>query len=238
MSDGVWKALWNRLRKAANGQSDSSGLDFYVAVGLGNPGSAYEKTRHNIGFEVIDRLAQRLGASGVRKKFGALVREGRLEGRKILLVQPQMFMNRSGEAVASVMGYYRLGLDRLLVITDDTALEPGRVRLRPKGSSGGHKGLADIIEKVQSEEFARLRVGIGSCGGDRMAEYVLSVPPAPERILLDRAVEQAVQAVLCWVQEGLGAAMNRYNSRESTGFPEGTEPAKNGLKKPNETRNL
>ena len=114
------------------------------------------------------------------------------------------------------MGFYRLPLERLLVITDDAALEPGRLRLRAKGSAGGHNGLADIIEKVNSQDFARLRVGIGLSGGGDMADYVLSRPPAKEREILDRAIETAVQAALCWITEGLDAAMNRYN-KETAG---------------------
>jgi len=237
VSDGVWKTLRNCLGKAACRPSEPSGSELYVVAGLGNPGAAYEKTRHNVGFEVIDRLAERLGAGAEKKKFGSLVREAQAEGRKLLLVKPQTFMNRSGQAVATVLGFYRLGLERLLVVTDDAALEPGRIRLRAKGSSGGHKGLADIIEKVNSEEFARLRVGIGSCPSESMADYVLSRPSAQERVLLERAAELAAEAVLCWVRDGIEAAMNRYNSRERAGFPEGTEPEKNGLENPDETRN-
>jgi len=209
-----WKDFLGRLGRSS-GAAESGGARYLVA-GLGNPGKPYEGTRHNAGFEVIDRLAAAVGAEVKKKKFAALVGEAQVQGRTLLLIKPQAYMNRSGQAVAAAMGFYRLPLERLLVITDDAALEPGRLRLRAKGSAGGHNGLADIIEKVNSQDFARLRVGIGQSGGGDMADYVLSRPPAKEREILDRAIETAVQAALCWITEGLDAAMNRYN-KETAG---------------------
>jgi len=209
-----WKDFLGRLGRSS-GAAESGGARYLVA-GLGNPGKPCEGTRHNAGFEVIDRLAAAVGAEVKKKKFAALVGEAQVQGRTLLLIKPQAYMNRSGQAVAAAMGFYRLPLERLLVITDDAALEPGRLRLRAKGSAGGHNGLADIIEKVNSQDFARLRVGIGQSGGGDMADYVLSRPPAKEREILDRAIETAVQAALCWITEGLDAAMNRYN-KETAG---------------------
>jgi len=209
-----WKDFLGRLGRSS-GAAESGGARYLVA-GLGNPGKPYEGTRHNAGFEVIDRLAATVGAEVKKKRFAALVGEAQVQGRTLLLIKPQAYMNRSGQAVAAAMGFYRLPLERLLVITDDAALEPGRLRLRAKGSAGGHNGLADIIEKVNSQDFARLRVGIGLSGGGDMADYVLSRPPAKEREILDRAIETAVQAALCWITEGLDAAMNRYN-KETAG---------------------
>lgn len=209
-----WKDFLGRLGRSS-GAAESGGARYLVA-GLGNPGKPYEGTRHNAGFEVIDRLAAAVGAEVKKKRFAALVGEAQVQGRTLLLIKPQAYMNRSGQAVAAAMGFYRLPLERLLVITDDAALEPGRLRLRAKGSAGGHNGLADIIEKVNSQDFARLRVGIGLSGGEDMADYVLSRPPAKEREILDRAIETAVQAALCWITEGLDAAMNRYN-KETAG---------------------
>jgi PTH1 family peptidyl-tRNA hydrolase len=237
VAESVWKALQNWLGGSASEKSEESASGWYVIAGLGNPGPAYEKTRHNVGFEVIDRLAEMLGASAEKKKFGARIAEAQTDGRKVLLVKPETFMNRSGQPIATVMGFYRLGLERLLVITDDAALEPGRIRIRPKGSAGGHKGLADIIEKLKSEEFARLRVGIGSCPGERMVEYVLSRPPAPERALLEEAIRKAAEAALCWVREGLQEAMNRYNSRDTAGSSEKTEPGENESGKHGQNKN-
>jgi PTH1 family peptidyl-tRNA hydrolase len=216
-----WKDYLCRLGRPD--RSAESGGPQYLAVGLGNPGKPYEGTRHNVGFDVIDRLASALGVEVKKKKFGALLGEAQVQGRTLLLAKPQEFMNRSGQAVAAAMGYYRLPADRLLVITDDAALDPGRLRLRPKGSAGGHNGLADIINKLKSQDFARLRIGIGPSGGGELAEYVLSRPSAEEREILDRAIETAYQAVICWAAEGLEAAMNRYNTKESSG------PAQNAM---------
>ena len=191
-----------------------------VIAGLGNPGTTYRGTRHNVGFEVIDGLADHLGAEVKTKKFGARIGETQVHGMSVMLVKPQEFMNRSGQAVAAIMGFYKLPLDRLLVIADDAALETGRLRLRPKGSAGGHNGLADIIEKLKSQEFARLRVGIGSAGGRSLVEHVLSRPDSREQQLLRQAEETAVHAVLCWVIEGTETAMNRYNGKETAGSAE------------------
>jgi PTH1 family peptidyl-tRNA hydrolase len=218
-----WKDFLGRLGRPDR-SAESGGLRYLVA-GLGNPGTPYRGTRHNVGFDVIDRLAAALGAEVKKKKFGALVGEAQVQGRTLLLVKPQEFMNRSGQAVTTAVDFYRLPLERLLVVTDDAALEPGRLRLRPRGSAGGHNGLADIIEKVKSQDFARLRIGIGPSGGGDMAEYVLSRPSAQEREILDRAVETAHQAVLCWAVEGLDAAMNRYNTKETAGPAEETPGA-------------
>lgn len=218
-----WTDFLGRL--ARRDQPAESGSPRYMVVGLGNPGMAYQGTRHNVGFEVIDRLAAAVGTEVRKKKFGALIGEAQVQGRTLLLVKPQEFMNRSGQAVATIAGFYRLPLERLLVVTDDAALEPGRVRLRPKGSAGGHNGLADIIEKVKSQEFARLRVGIGPSGGGDMADHVLSRPSADERRILDRATETARQAALCWAVEGLETAMNRYNGKETAGPAEETPGA-------------
>ena len=186
-----------------------------VVIGLGNPGRIYKDTRHNVGFDVIASLAAHLGVEAKKRKFGARIGEAHVGDRQLLLVKPQEFMNRSGQSVAAIVGFYKLPLTQLLVVADDLALEPGRIRLRPKGSAGGHNGLADIIEKVKSQEFARLRIGIGSSGTEDMAEYVLSRPTGSERQALDEAIETARDAVLCWMSEGVEAAMNRFNRKGS-----------------------
>ena len=133
-----------------------------MVVGLGNPGEEYADTRHNIGFKVIDSLAKALAIDVRKRKFGARVGLGEFGDKKLILLKPWQFMNRSGEAVAKAVGFYKLPLSELLVVTDDMALEPGRIRIRAKGSAGGHKGLADIIEKLGTNQFGRLRVGIGA----------------------------------------------------------------------------
>lgn len=188
-----------------------------IIVGLGNPGKEYEGTRHNVGFDVIDVLAGKLNIDVKRRKFAARFGEGEIDNDKLILLKPWTFMNRSGEAVAAAAGFYKLGPESLLVVTDDMALEPGRIRLRAKGSAGGHNGLKDIIEELGSEDFARLRVGIGSArqqaeyNSPSARDYVLGRFEKQEKKILDDAVERAAQAVMCWIQKGIDAAMNEYN---------------------------
>lgn len=192
---------------------EAAASDARLIVGLGNPGSKYDRTRHNIGFEVVDAIAKQLGIDVKKKKFGALIGEGVAGGGKLILVKPQQYMNRSGQVVATVKGFYKLGLEQLIVVTDDMALETGRVRIRSKGSAGGHNGLTDIIEKLGSEDFCRLRIGIGK--NERIAgrNYVLGKMSEEDRKLIDVATETAGQALMCWAGEGVDIAMNRFNVR-------------------------
>ncbi|MHC4741865.1 MAG: aminoacyl-tRNA hydrolase [Planctomycetota bacterium] len=182
-----------------------------MVVGLGNPGDEYVDTRHNMGFKVIDSLAQMLASDVRKKKFGARFAACEFSGKKLILLKPWQFMNRSGQAVATAMGFYRLSLSDLLVVTDDLSLDPGRLRIRPKGSAGGHNGLADIIEKLGSNEFARLRIGIGDNGRVDSAIYVLKKPRLEERPALEEAIRRAKDAVLCWLEHGIDKTMNEFN---------------------------
>lgn len=199
-----------------------------MVVGLGNPGEEYAGTRHNIGFRVIDLLVEALRIDIKKKKFGARFGTGEFGGKKLILLKPWQFMNRSGEAVAAAVGFYKLALEDLLVVTDDVALEPGRIRIKAKGTAGGHNGLADIIDKLGTNQFGRLRVGIGLSASKTPAnrdeiqnskipadaglvEYVLDKPTRRERLLLDKAVERAKEAAFCWLELGIEAAMNRFN---------------------------
>lgn len=186
-----------------------------MVVGLGNPGDEYADTRHNTGFRVIDALAEKLDIEVKQRKFGARFGAGEFSGKKLILLKPWTYMNRSGQSVATAVGFYKLDLNDLLVVTDDLALEPGRIRLRAKGSAGGHNGLADIIEKLGTNEFARCRIGIGSVGEDvrqNQVDYVLGEPTEEQKKLLDEAVKKAKDAVLCWVEFDIQAAMNKFNS--------------------------
>ena len=182
-----------------------------MVVGLGNPGEEFVDTRHNIGFRIIDSLAEAVAIDVRKRKFGARVGTGEVGEKKIILLKPWQFMNRSGEAVAKAVGFYKLPLSEMFVVTDDMALEPGRIRIRAKGSSGGHKGLADIIEKLGTSQFGRLRVGIGPSEQQETIDYVLDRPTRRERLLLDEAIGRAKDAVLCWLELGVEAAMNKFN---------------------------
>ncbi len=184
-----------------------------LIVGLGNPGEQYTKTRHNVGFRVVDQLAERLGWRWAASRERALVTEGVTGGQKLLLVKPTTYMNDSGQAVGPLLRFYKLTLADLLVICDDLDLPVGRVRLRERGSPGGQNGLGSIIAHVGSQDFARLRVGIGRPANGRMSivDYVLGIPPAEERADLADSETRASDAALAWAAEGTQATMNRFN---------------------------
>lgn len=187
-----------------------------MVVGLGNPGSDYVNTRHNTGFRVIDSLAEALRIETKQKKFGARFGLGEFADKKLILLKPWQFMNRSGHAVATAFGFYKLGAGDLLVVTDDMDLEPGSIRIRAKGSAGGHNGLSDIIEKLGTSEFGRLRVGIGRSDKETDVDYVLNRPNDAEKRVLDEAIEKAHEAVICWMEHGIDATMNNFNKVEKT----------------------
>ncbi|WP_397546369.1 aminoacyl-tRNA hydrolase [Rhodothermus marinus] len=188
-----------------------------LIVGLGNPGSRYANTRHNAGFMVVDRLAERYGIAWRSEKGPSLLGWGQLEGCPAGLMKPLTYMNRSGAAVAEVVRYYRIPLERLLVVYDDIHLPPGRIRLRPGGSAGGHNGVEDIIRALGTTAFPRLRIGIGSnFERGRQADYVLSPFTREEWPLIDEALERACRAAVTFACEGIEAAMNRYNRVENS----------------------
>ena len=186
--------------------------DMRMVVGLGNPDDKYIDTRHNTGFKVIDLLAQELGIDVRKRKFGSRFGLGEFADNKLILLKPWQYMNRSGQAVATAAGFYKLNIGELIVVTDDMDIEPGRIRLRYKGSAGGHNGLADIIQKLGTNEFARCRIGIGQSAEADAVGYVLGKPQEDEKTLLDAAIERARNAVLCWIEYGIETAMNKFNS--------------------------
>jgi peptidyl-tRNA hydrolase, PTH1 family len=187
-------------------------LDPYLIVGLGNPGREYRETRHNIGFMVVDHLAQRLGVNFSRMESKALVTKGEYQGRRLVLVKPQTYMNLSGSAIGSLLRFYKVPITNLLVAYDDVDLPLGTIRLRAEGGSAGQKGMASIIERLGTQEFPRLRVGIGRPPG-RMdaAAYVLQPFKKDQGDLLPVILERAVEAALVFVTSGLETAMNQYN---------------------------
>ena len=197
---------WKRM------DSDTRNSSPYLIVGLGNPGRQYKDNRHNIGFMVVDRLAARLGLSFSRLEMKALVTKGEYVGQRIILAKPQTYMNLSGQAAASLVRYYKVPLENLLVAYDDVDLPLGTIRLRPSGGSAGQKGMQSIVESLGSQEFPRLRVGIDRPPGHmEAAAYVLKDFPPAELAILPGLFDKAVDAVLAFVAEGLVTAMNRFN---------------------------
>lgn len=179
--------------------------------GLGNPGSRYEGTRHNVGFEVVDKLAQMHGDEIKRRKFNALVGELKIADERSLIVKPQTFMNESGRSVAAAALWHDLEPHQILVICDDLDLESGVVRVKRGGSSGGHNGLKSIIAALGTEEFPRIRVGIGRPEHGDSIDYVLGRVHTSQRDVIDEAVSKAAEAAACWVSRGIDACMNRFN---------------------------
>lgn len=183
-----------------------------LIVGLGNPGPEYAQTRHNVGFMVVDALIDRLRAGPVQQKGPAELAETKYKGRPLLLAKPLTFMNRSGLAVTSLMDAHDLSPSALLVIVDDVHLDVGQVRLRPGGSSGGHNGLAHIEERLGTDQYPRLRIGIGTAyEHGEQADYVLSPFTSQQQDVIEDALIDACNAALAVVRDGLDAAMNRFN---------------------------
>ena len=188
----------------------------YLIIGLGNPGAQYVGTRHNAGFELIDRLAEAAGIVVNKSKFKSLVGEGFVAGAKTVLVKPQTFMNLSGEAVVQALNFYKPGADELIVVYDDMALKPGAVRIREKGSSGGHNGMKSIIALTGTEAFTRIRIGVGGPRGN-VISHVLGKFTKEEAELYGKGLALAEEAVRTILSQGVAEAMNKYNS---SGKPE------------------
>jgi len=182
-----------------------------LIVGLGNPGRKYAGNRHNVGFQCLDRLAEAWGLSFSQRKHKALLAQGEIAGLKVILAKPQTFMNLSGDAVERMARFYKVPPASILVIYDDLDLPLGRIRLRPEGGSGGHKGMKSIIEHLGANGFPRLRVGTGRPTHGDPVDYVLDDFTLDERITIDVVYEKVVSAVELWLTEGVAAAMNRYN---------------------------
>ncbi len=183
-----------------------------VVVGLGNPGPRYSGTRHNVGFDVVDYLAQAPTAGRFQARFQGQVAEMIEAGHKVLLVKPETFMNLSGRCVRAVVDFCQVPVAELLVVCDDINLPTGRLRARAGGSDGGQKGLRDIRSHLGTDEFARLRIGIGSPGEMDAADYVLSRFRPGERPVIEEAVALAARAVMVWVDLGVEACMNVFNA--------------------------
>ena len=185
----------------------------HLIVGLGNPGAEYAQTRHNAGFLLVEKLAAQWKADWTNeRKFKARMAKSDRQGKRVLLCEPQTFMNLSGETVGDVAGFYQLPLPQLIVAVDDADLPFGEIRLRPGGSSGGHHGLESIEQHLGSREFARLRIGIGRRDGARqITNYVLGKFEPAEQELLEKILERAANQMECWLAAGLQKAMSQFN---------------------------
>ena len=188
----------------------------YVIVGLGNPDKKYENTRHNIGFDVIDALSNKYNIPVKEKKFKALCGSGVIEGVKVLLVKPQTYINLSGESIAEVLNFYKLDPEtEMMVIYDDISLAPGNIRIRKKGSAGGHNGIKSIIAHAGTQVFPRIKVGVGEKPkGWDLADYVLGHFSDKEREYVNDAVKDAMDATIYMIQDDVDRAMNLYNAKK------------------------
>ena len=187
----------------------------YLIAGLGNPTREYDKTRHNVGFSVIDVLADKYNIDVSDRKHKALCGRGVIEGEKVLLLKPQTFMNLSGESIREAVDYYKIDPEDIIVIYDDISLEPGQLRIRLKGSAGGHNGIKNIIAHLGTQEFPRIKVGVGAKPPKMdLADYVLSRFGAEEQKIMDEAFGEAAEAAVMMMTTGEERAMNHYNAKK------------------------
>jgi PTH1 family peptidyl-tRNA hydrolase len=185
-----------------------------LIVGLGNPGREYADTRHNLGFAVIDRLAERWSIEVKRRKFSGRLGEGCVADHRVALLKPTTYMNLSGQSVQAARDFFKIDLADILIVLDDVDLPLGKVRVRGSGSAGGHKGLGDVLLMLGATAVPRARLGIGKVATDRTVGHVLSRFSESERRTVERAIERAADAVECWLTRGLDAAMNEFNRPE------------------------
>lgn len=199
--------------------------DWYLIVGLGNPGKEYAETRHNVGFRVVDELARRYGLTFGKNERKAFSASGTILGKKVILTKPQTYMNLSGEAVRSLVDFYKVEMPRILVICDDLDIPLGTVRLRASGGAGGQNGVKSVIQHLGTQEFNRLRFGIGRPPGKMQPkDYVLGVFKDDDAILASQVVDRAADAVETWLRDGIELAMTRHNGSIDEPKPEKKQP--------------
>ena len=193
--------------------SRQTGGASWLIVGLGNPGEKYENTRHNVGFQVVDELAERQNAPVQKLKFKALTNLLTISGEKVLVMKPITYMNLSGEAVRPAADFYKIPPERVLVISDDTALAAGRLRIRTQGSAGGHNGLKSIIQHLGTDQFPRVKIGVGEKPHPDydMADWVLGKFAGEDLKTITQAIQRAGKAAECYIHDGPDQAMNRFN---------------------------
>lgn len=184
----------------------------FIIVGLGNPGTRYENTRHNVGFDTIDVLSSKHGIKVSKLKFKALWGDGEIKGQKVILVKPQTFMNLSGESVREIIEWYKIPVQNVIIIYDDVDLPLGKIRIRPNGSSGTHNGMKSVIYQIHSDAFPRVRIGIGrQPEGWALADYVLSKINAEDRKVINESIINAADAVCEIITTDVESAMNKYS---------------------------
>lgn len=187
--------------------------DMYIIAGLGNPGKEYEKTRHNMGFLVLDMLSDRNGISISKKKHNAMIGKGSMAGKKVMLAKPMTYMNESGRSLGEIFRYYGVDPEKMIVIYDDMDLEPGTIRIRKKGGPGAHNGMKSVVSHMGTDQFPRIRIGIGRTSVDGWKDFVLDKIPKKDEELLAQGVAKAADAVEEILRSGIDKAMNRFNTR-------------------------
>lgn len=184
----------------------------YLIVGLGNPEADYGSTRHNMGFQVINQLAKEYEVNICKKKFNSEYENAIIEGEKVILIKPQTFMNASGEAIVQFVNFYKIELDKVIIIYDDMDIETGKIRIRKNGSPGSHNGMKSVVHFLNSENFPRIRVGIGKPKEEEnIIEYVIGAIPEEEKKTLEKGIENAKNAVIELLKNGIDVAMNQFN---------------------------
>lgn len=184
----------------------------YLIVGLGNPEEEYAKTRHNMGFDVINKLSEKQGIKVNKNKFNSIYGTGTIEGEKVVLVKPQTYMNLSGEAVRDFKNFYKINIENLIIIYDDLDIEPGIIKIRKKGGPGTHNGMKSVVHEIQTEDFPRIRVGIGNPEyKNDLLNYILTKIPEEDYKILENSIERASNAIEEIIKNGIDSAMNKYN---------------------------
>ena len=214
---GIWdriKGILGWVKREPDKKEDDRVM--YIIAGLGNPTREYEKTRHNVGFEVIDVLADMLGTTVEEKKFKGCYGRGIIGGEKVLLLKPQTFMNLSGESIRAASDFYKVDPEHIIIIYDDISLDVGQLRIRKKGSAGGHNGIKNIIAHLGTQEFPRIKVGVGDKPKKMdLADYVLSRFSKEDRAAMEDAFKEAAKAAEVMITEGMDIAMNQFNGHKA-----------------------
>lgn len=209
------KNILGQMKKSALFGRKEEIIPMYIIAGLGNPGKQYDMTRHNIGFHTIDYIADKCGAKLTKLKFKAIYGETEICGEKVYLVKPQTFMNLSGDSIAEMAQFYKVPVENIIIINDDISIDVGRIRVRPKGSAGGHNGLKSIIYRLNSDAFPRIKMGVGAPKHEdyNLADFVLGRFTKEEIPVMENAIKNAETAVCEIIKNGVQSAMNKCNGK-------------------------